>query len=269
MNSDERLTIIKERSYEVTKGNEIIQRACHDLTAGEQKLFAFLVSKIRPDDPENQIYEFSLTEYCRVLGVEANNGKNNYLVRKSIKALRDKSFQLKLENGTVTFCGWINKPWINEGSGKIRIRFDDDVQRFLVGLLNRGTYTQYQLLSILPMKSMYSIRIYELLKSYAYQNRRQRFDLEDLKQSLVCTHYKRFPDFRRKVLDPATMEINRYTDIEMSWDPVTTGRKVVALEFEIKQKDAWDRSIAQNRANRLLDNQVPGQMNIYDFMKTE
>lgn len=265
MEQDERLTIIQERSYEVTKGNEIIQKACHDLTVGEQKLFAFLVSKIRPDDPENLIYEFSLTEYCRVLGVEANSGRNNELAKKSLKALMTKVFELKLEDGTITYCGWIDKPWINEGSGKIKIRFDDDVQRFLVGLLNRGTYTQYQLLSILPMKSMYSIRIYELLKSYVWQNRRQRFDLEDMKRSLACQHYKRFPDFRRKVLDPATMEINRYTDIEMSWEPITTGRKVIALEFEIRQKDAMERSIAKNLANNLLDHQVPGQMNIYDY----
>lgn len=267
MENEEMISIQQERSYAVVKGSEIIQRASHDLTAPEQKLFAFLVSKIRPDDQENQIYEFSLSEYCRVLGIDVNNGKNNRLVKQSLKILRDKSFELTLENGEVTFCSWINKPWINQGSGKIRIRFDDDIQRFLVGLLESKKYTQYQLLSILPMKSMYSIRIYELLKSYSYTKRPQRFELEDLKHKLACTHYKRFPDFRRKVLDPATLEINMYTDIEISWEPITQGRKVIALEFEITEKDAEDRYITSKKVNNLLDGQVPGQLSIQDYFK--
>jgi plasmid replication initiation protein len=118
------------------------------------------------------------------------------------------------------------------------------------------------------------------LRSYVFQNKKKyRFDLEDLKRKLVCEHYERFPDFRRKVLDKAVVEINKYTDIEIQWQPVTKARKVVEIEFVIKHRDIWDRSIAMNRANEAIEtkktvnrnktkeDQIEGQMTIYDFVK--
>ncbi|MBQ6495515.1 MAG: replication initiation protein, partial [Bacilli bacterium] len=45
------------------------------------------------------------------------------------------------------------------------------------------------------------------------------FDIDDLKNQIAAP-YERFPDFRRYVLEPATREINRYTDIEISWEPI-------------------------------------------------
>ena len=122
-------------------------------------------------------------------------------------------------------------------------------------------YTQYELLCTLPMRSAYSIRIYELLKSYSY-TKQHEFDVEQLKRALGCEHYVRFPDFRRKVIETAVKEINQFTDIEVSWQPVTKGKKVVSLIFKIKQRDTWSRFIASQKAQEQLD----GQMSIYDFL---
>jgi len=280
MEKDERLEIVESREYVVTKGNEIIQRARYDLSLPELKAFSFIVSKIKPEDNEGEIYEFTINEYCKVLGIETNNGKNIQTVRKSLKRLRDTSFFLTLETGIETTVGWLDKVWINAGSGNVKVRLDEDLQKHLVGLLERGNYTQYTLICTLPMRSAYSFRIYEILRSYVFQNKKKyRFDLEDLKRKLACEHYERFPDFRRKVLDKAVVEINKYTDIEIQWQPVTKARKVVEIEFVIKHRDIWDRSIAMNRANEAIEtkktvnrnktkeDQIEGQMTIYDFVK--
>ena len=285
MKKDERLEIVESREYVVTKGNEIIQRARYDLSLTELKAFSFIVSKIKPEDKEGEIYSFSINEYCKVLGIETNNGKNIQTVKKSLKRLRDTSFYLTLENGTETTVGWLGKVWINSGSGKVKVRLDEDLQKHLVGLLERGNYTQYTLICTLPMRSAYSFRIYELLRSYVFQNKKQYcFELEDLKRKLVCEHYDRFPDFRRKVLDKAVVEINKYTDIEVQWQPITKGKKVVEIGFTIKHRDIWDRSIAMNRASKEIEtkrtvktkklkeseaDQIEGQLTIYDYYKGE
>ena len=218
MNKNNDLDIIQARDYKVVKGNEIIQKARYSLGLAEIKAFSFIISKIKPTDQVFCEYTFSINEYCRVLGIETNNGKNIQTVKKSLKSLVDKSFFLTLEDGTETSISWLNKIWIDKGKGTIRVRLDDDLQKYVTGLYTN--YTQYELLCTLPMKSSYSIRIYELLKSYSF-TKRHTFKIDELKRALGCEHYERFPDFKRRVIEIAVKEINTFTDLEVSWRPIT------------------------------------------------
>ena len=259
---DERLEITEQRSYQVVKANEIIQKARYDLNITELKALAYIFSKIKPTDTELKEYTFSIKEYCQVCGLDYKNGGNYKYIKSTIKALRDKSFWLMDEKGNEVLIGWLQKVRINKGSGKISVKLDDDLQCYIIGLFSN--YTQYELLSTLPMKSSYSFRIYELLKSYAFQ-KQHTFNIDDIKKQLVATNYINFKDFRKYVLEVATKEINLYTDIEVSWEPIYKGRKVIQVKFLIKQRDSWGRFITATKATQELD----GQMSIYDFLKEE
>lgn len=258
MNYETKIDINKQRSYTVAKSNELIQKARYDLTISELKTMAYIFSKIKPTDQELQDYTFSIKEYCQVCGIDYKNGANYLYIKKNIKALRDKSFWLLDEKGNEVLVGWLSKVRINKGSGKITVRLDEDIQKHVIGLF--GNYTQYELLSTLPMKSSYSFRIYELLKSYAFA-RQHTFDIDDLKAKLAAENYINFKDFRRFVLEVATREINLYTDIEMSWEPVKKGKKVVQVKFDIKQRDTWGRYLAATKAA----DQIEGQISLLDY----
>lgn len=258
MNFDTKLEISKQRSYSVVKSNEIIQKARYDLTISELKTLAYIFSKIKPNDKEIQDYTFSIKEYCQVCGIDYKNGNNYINIKKNLKSLRDKSFWLIDEKGNEILVGWLSKARINKGSGKITVRLDDDIQKYVIGLFDN--YTQYELLSTLPMKSNYSFRIYELLKSYAF-TKHHTFDIDELKTMLSATNYVNFKDFRKYVLEIATKEINLYTDIEISWQPIKNGKKVVQLYFDIKQRDTWAKYEASIAANE----QIEGQISIFEY----
>lgn len=265
MEKDDRMEIIQARDYKVVKGNEIIQKARYDLGLAEIKAFSFIISKIKPTDEIFHEYAFTINEYCKVLGIDTNNGKNIQTVKKSLKQLVDKSFFLTLEDGSETTISWLNKVWIDKGSGKIRVRLDDDLQKYVTGLYSN--FTQYELLCTLPMRSSYSIRIYELLKSYAF-TKQHTFDIDELKKMLGCSHYERFPDFRRKVIEIAVKEINQFTDLEVSWEPITKGRKVIEIKFRIKTRDTWSRLETHRNATKAInkDNQ---QITIEDYLNDQ
>lgn len=249
MNSE--LQIHEERNYLIVKANEIIQKARYDLSVSELKLISFIFSKVKPTDKEFCRYKFSINDYCRILGIEENNGMNYKYIKQTAEQIENKGFWLTLEDGRETFVRWINKTWINPGSGKIEVRLDEDIQRFIIGLIS--DYTQYSLLYVLPMKSSYSMRVYELLKSYAYQ-KTHTFDTDQLKKQLgVSEHYKNFKDFRKYVLEVATKEINLYTDIEISWEPITKGRKVIQVKFWIKTRDRNGKLLSALNAQEALD----------------
>lgn len=255
------LEIIEQRDYKVVKANEIIQRARIDLGIQELKTFAFILSKVKPTDQHGQWYTFSVQEYCKVCGIDSNNGKNYLDVKKALKTLRDKSFWLTDENGKETTVGWLDKAQINKGSGKVKVRFDEDLEKYIIGWFEQ--YTQYSLCQVLPMQSQYSFLLFEQLKSYA-NLKEYTFDIDDLKSKIGGIIYTNFKDFRKRVLDIATREINLYTDLEISWQPITKGRKVIQIKFFISERDKnW------GNFRTVKIKQMDGQMNLMDYKTSD
>ena len=249
----------RQRGFLVVKANELVQKARYDLNIRELKILAFIFSKVKPTDAELQEYTFSVRDFCTVCGIEERSGMNYANIKASLKGLRDKSFWVTDENGHDVLIGWLSKARINRGNGKIAVKLDEDMQKFVIGLFQN--YTQYELLSTLPMKSAYSFRIYELLKSYAFTGS-HTFEVEELKRMLTAEHFQNFKDFRRRVIEIAVREINLYTDILTSWEPITYGRKVTHIKFRIMKRSSWGRYLTAQNANAALD----GQMSIFDYM---
>lgn len=281
--------ILKAREYTVNKDNDLIQWARYDLSALELKTLAFLMSKIKPDDPMGTVYEFRAVDYCRVRGINDQSGKNVALMKESLKALHDKSFWMEDEDGDLTLCTWIAKPKIRKSTkpGWIEIRFDEDIEKYLIGLREKGGYTQYELVSTLPMKSVYSMRLYELLKSYhgqlSYRKNpfalyKKEIDIEELRIRLGSSklddnghikevHYKSFREFRRNVLDTAVREINAYTDLVVSYVKMTMGRTVLGIQFEMRLTNSEERAKNVQAADEVLKTDtIDGQMSIFDFL---
>ena len=72
-----------------------------------------------------------------------------------------------MPDGSESLVGWLAKVNTYKKSGIVKIRIDEDLVPYLYELKER--FTQYQLYNILAMKSAFSVRIYELMKSYEYQ----------------------------------------------------------------------------------------------------
>lgn len=248
--------IAAKREYLVVKANELVQKNRFELSLTEQKTVAFICSMIKPvknsKEPYQLDYEFNIREYCKICGFNYDSGQNYADVKATLKKLRDRSMWLTLPDGSETLCGWLAKVTTNKRSGLAHVRIDEDLAPYLFDLGQR--FTQYQLYNILAMKSAFSVRLYELMKSYAHRQS-ITLDLDELKHLLMVEDvksYHRFPDFRRKVLEIAQREINELTDLTIQYEPIKKGNKVVQLRFEIEQKSPIDRWIAEKQVNEQL-----------------
>lgn len=254
---DEKLE--KNRQYLVVKGNDLIQKSRFELSLPEQKTIAYICSKIKPAEngqPFQLEYDFDIREYCKTCGIDYDNGKNYRDVKAILQRLSDRSMWVTFEENPdeEVLCRWLSKVWTNKRSGMAKIRIDEDLAPYLFGLGQR--FTQYQLKNILGMKSAFSVRIYEILKSYAYK-KFMEIELDELKRLLAVDKvksYNRFPDFRRYVLEIAMREINELTDLEVSYETILKGKKVVGIRFNIATKDAIGRAIADKKTSMVLDN---------------
>lgn len=264
------------RNYLVTKSNQIVQKSRYDFSVAEQRTIAYICSKIKPTNSSNMPYqleyEFNIVDYARTCGFDTG-GKFYNDVKATLKSLRDKSMWLTLPDGSETTVGWLAKATTNKKSGIATIRIDEDLAPYLFDLKNK--FLSYGLKNILNMKSQYSIRLYELLKSYhdmkiGQIDRRKAaekdiapyetywtVELDELKKKLMVENiktYNNFKDFRKKVIEVAKKEINELTDINISFEPITQGRKVVQIKFKICRKAMKERLAAEHRNDLLLDN---------------
>lgn len=228
------------REYKIVKANDLIQKTRHNLSTQEQKIILYLITKIKPEDSELKLYEFKIREFCTICGIDDDNGKNYANLKNTIKKLADKSFWVTVdEKGTETLLRWIDRPYINAKSGTIKIKLDELMKPYLLQLQER--FTQFSLYYTLAMKSQYSIRLYELLKSYENLGG-WAFTIDDLKKRLSAETYDRYPDFKRKVIDIAMREINDFSDISVTYELEKQGRKYHRIKFIVKlKKDLKDR----------------------------
>jgi len=273
MKFDEVIAIEKARENKVVKDNQLIQnitRSKFELTVTEQKMVGYIVSMIKPQRlGEKPVlhYEFDIRQFCKICGIDFDNGANYLYIKEALKKLRDKSFWIKDENEDEILLSWIEAPKIHKRSGKVGIRISEEMIPYLYDLQER--FTSYELYQILALKSSYSIRLYELLASYTY-TRKHTFDIDDLKRLIQCPH-KEYKDFRRYAIEPAVKEINEFTNLSVNWSPIFKGRKVVAIEFTMSRKqtiesyEAYRKTIAE--LNGVTKNHITGQINLFEFLE--
>jgi len=216
------------RNYKVFKANELIQKSRFNLQMQEQKIILYLISKIKPEDMELKEHLFEIQDFCNLCGLDSESGGNYAYIKKTLKDLRDKSIWITLDDGSEAVLAWLDTVIVNKDSGTVKLKISEMMKPYLLFLKER--YTQYELLYTLAMKSQYSLRLYELLKSYEYQ-RTRTFDIEDLKLRLSAENYKRFPDFKRYVLDRAIEEINTLSDLDVTYTIIKESRRFAKIEF--------------------------------------
>lgn len=226
----------------VSKANDLIQKSRFSLSLQQQKVVLYLISQINADDTDFKLYDFMVADFCRVCGIDVDSGGNYINLKNTLQQIANKSVWITLPNKQQTLVRWIEKPYIDSQRGTIRIKLDADMKPFLLQL--KKQYTRYQLIYTLRFKSKYSIRLYEYIKSVHYNELstyQQIISIGELKRIMGAEIYDETRDFKRKSLNPAVKEINKYSDKDLIVEEIKKGRKITHLKLIISTKDAMTR----------------------------
>ena len=257
----------------VAQGNELIE-ARHKLTKGEKLLLLAMISLINPNDTEFGFFSVTVDRLKEVLEI------NKTTVHKEFEAivtrLMGRVVKIKTERG------WKLRQWVSHADLEdniITLRFHDDLKPYLLELKKRGHFTQFRLGLIIHFRSLYTLRIYQLLKEYQAKKIYEfEFSVQDFRDMMLgegVTSYKAFNDFRKKILTVANhelSEINEKTgvykyDLNFDIQTLRTGRKISHLIFTIKTqptkptpKIESKRPANDNAPQIILDYEVFGVM---------
>lgn len=229
----------KERGLVVRQSNTIIDASYKIASVGEGRLIRLLIAQIQPHDEDFKIYRIDVADFARFFDLPLS-GTTYELIEKSARALRER--EVFITNGKSWLCtGWLSHAEYKDGSGYVEVSFHKSLKPYLLQLQTH--WNQYELKTIINFKSSYSIRIFELLKSWEFKADsngyfKRSFEVEELRNILGVekTEYALFADLRVNVVNQAVKEINANSDIRIiQVDYPKTGRKISHVVFHCEK----------------------------------
>lgn len=230
----------------IKKSNELIQ-ARYKLSLEEQRLVLLLASTIHKNDEDFKDYEIRVADFISMFGLERKKAVYQ-TVEAAAKELVGKRLELS-RNGKKVHASWLAYAEYMEGSGLVKLRFDKSLKPYLLQLKenivhdNIQGFTKYYLKSVIHFKSLYSIRLYELLKMEVWKAEKAGSHTFDkiisvdeyrLLLGLEPQNYPIFADLKRWIIVPPVKEVSEQTELDITETHyLKTGRKITAIKFVV------------------------------------
>ena len=210
-----------------------INEACCKLTSTQYKLVYLIISFIDKEDTEFKTYHLGFDFIRKKLKMKNHN--SNREIINIIRSLRKR--ELIIGNSEVfTVLGWFNSADFDLNNKTVLFRLDDRLKPYLLKVNDEPLYFGSKFKSILPLKSIYSIRIYQIIKQY--QCKDFNLNLDSLRFCLdLNDKYKKIKDFKKRVLDVAKKEIKEKTEIYFEYKNVKKGKEITGFKFTVFKKD--------------------------------
>ena len=227
----------------IIKSNTLVE-ACFNLSLTEYRILHIAFTELAEYESDKGLFhtrEFRVyaKDYSKLFNIDESD---------SYKVLRDASE--RLFNRYFTYdrvyqrpdfiecvkSRWVQKISYADTQGYIKFQLADDVFT-MIGQL-KDCFTRYRLSKTAQLTSVYAIRFYEMMIQWQSTKVVPIIELNTLRERLAIEEheYPRVYDFKNRVLDPAIEQINKYTDITVSYEQHKQGRIITGFSFKFKQK---------------------------------
>ncbi|MEW8465360.1 MAG: replication initiation protein [gamma proteobacterium symbiont of Ctena orbiculata] len=235
--------------HKVCKSNMLIE-AHYKLTFVELRVVLLGVAQLNPREPVPDEIEITAEEYANTYQVTDDRAYQSFT--EAAGRLPKRKLEVFDKAGTGKSISWL-KPNTTaaelcpKGDGAFYLCFSDEVKAYLAGLSR--CFTVYELEKIAPLKSYYSMRLYEQLCQWrstgklvvSLEDFRGRLGLED--------KYSKFYSLKDDVIEAAIKELCEKSGLRITWEAKRRNNKVVGLAFNFKEKSLKGSKLARFPSN--------------------
>jgi plasmid replication initiation protein len=221
------------------KKADVVVKARYKLNPLPLKFITTLIAGLKRSDDINEEYVFKVRDFKELTGLKRKD--LYWAVKEAIKELLEKPLHIQTEDGFI-MCNWISGGHYVENAGEVRFMIYPKLRPFLLEAQKK--FLKYKIENILPLRSSYSIRMYEILKDWLelnarYGNKAEKIvNLKELREMLKIPKSYIYGMIKKRILEKAKQELSENTDILFEYEEIKTGRKVTHLKFIIRPNPA-------------------------------
>lgn len=252
----------------VAQANSLIE-ARYTITKNEQLLLFAMISLINHDDKEFLTFSVTIDQLSKILNINRATAIREF--DKITDRLMSRVIKLQTPDGWEKIQ-WVSKSVLNRKKGTVLVRFHNDLKPYLLELKKAGNFSQYRLALAVQFRSIYTIRMYQIIKEYQLKKTTEfKFSLEDFRNMMLgegSKKYSVFNKFKERVIESAQKELGQIVGYDtdgktplyksdLNFDLVTsrTNRRISDLTFIIKYQQIEPTKPARN--NEKDDQDLP------------
>ena len=242
----------KEKTYPVSTmaiQNRVTE--CFKSMSVDEKRILIMASPVARniDATEQDSILISAQQFADECGIKVNSAYKQIEI--ASKKLVDRSFSYTNEKGKKVYSNWVIDATYEDAG--VSLRFTSVVLIMLKILDKYNPYTRYKKDVVLKLKKDYSIDFYHLAKkSEKLGNFELTIDSMFIEFGLPES-YRDLRNLKRRVLKDPIDEINKHTDIDLTYEPIKKGRSVVGFKFTVREKTKHKTITVQGRDKDTVD----------------
>lgn len=212
----------------------LITTAKYDFTADEKRVLSNLINVLQPllegKILRGKVQQDLFQDYCLELPSSTflgeNDKTNHSRIKKALDLLEEKKLYQEDENSWRKIRLIESPRYLKRGVVQFRLA-KELVELFLN--FDKG-YSKYQLETSLKLKSVYAMRLYELISG---QTQPLTYKISYLKEIWGATQkaYERNYNFIQRVIIPAQEELNEKANWTFIFTPIKEGKKFTKIMF--------------------------------------
>ena len=242
----------KEKTYPVSTmaiQNRVTE--CFKSMSVDEKRILIMASPVARniDATEQDSILISAQQFAEECGIKVNSAYKQ--IELASKKLVDRSFSYINEKGKKVYSNWVIDATYEDAG--VSLRFTSVVLMMLKILDKYNPYTRYKKDVVLKLKKDYSIDFYHLAKK---SEKLGRFELTIDSMFIefgLPESYRDLRNLKRRVLKDPIDEINKHTDIDLTYEPIKQGRSVVGFKFTVREKTKHKTITVQGRDKDTVD----------------
>lgn len=216
----------------IRKDNRIVS-ACYQLTLNEQRLILTAIAKVKYGEKIPFDIDITAHEFLKTFPDVGEQNVHEAL-NEAVNRLFDR--KIRVENPIeINEFRWIDgKTTYKKRESRIKFSFSRQIIPYLEDLQQK--FTKYRLGDVCSLKSIHSIRIFEMLTQFENTGY-LLLEVDKFKERMgIAEKYTDFSDMKRRVIDVAIKELNSKSTLNISYKIERVGRTANKIAFTFSQR---------------------------------
>jgi plasmid replication initiation protein len=218
---------------EIRQSN-ILTNARFEYSELQMDLFFFMLSKLRKTQ-ESLVYQLNIKE----LSTLTNKKYDFPYLWQATEGMMSRVFSIVTEKSSKQISMFQRIEYMT-GTGVIEFELTKHILPHLFHL--KDNFTSYGLAAALRLSSKYAKRIYQFCSQWKDLGETKKYDIQEFKKMLSLLDekgnekLKLIKDFRVNVLDISVKQINKHTELRISYKLEKVGRSFKNIIFTVKSQ---------------------------------